>query len=146
MDRKTFLQTCGYTCLTVLGASILAEGCSPAKHIQAIPKDGNFVIPLSEFLQERKGKTTSRKYILVQSTALRYPIVIYKFANGEYSALLLECTHQGSELSVHGDLIACPAHGSEFNNRGMVEEGPAARNLKSFPVTSDGQNIYVRVV
>ena len=58
----------------------------------------------------------------------------------EYSALWMKCTHQGSELQASGDHLHCPSHGSEFNNKGTVSQGPAEKNLKSFPVSvGDGK-------
>jgi len=47
----------------------------------------------------------------------------------------MRCPHQGEELQVFGDRLECPAHGSEFNNKGIVQNGPADSNLRTFPVT-----------
>jgi cytochrome b6-f complex iron-sulfur subunit len=49
------------------------------------------------------------------------------------------------ELNVNGDMLSCPAHGSEFNNKGAVLQGPAERPLKKFPVTTDNENIYIHI-
>ena len=47
----------------------------------------------------------------------------------------MQCTHQGAELQASGDMLQCPAHGSEFNNKGTVTNGPADTDLRTFPVT-----------
>ena len=46
----------------------------------------------------------------------------------------MQCTHQGSQLQVFGDKLQCPAHGSEFSNQGLVQNGPADQTLRKFPV------------
>jgi Rieske Fe-S protein len=68
---------------------------------------------------------------------------VYRFSETEYSAVLMKCTHQGSELQASGDHLHCPAHGSEFSNKGMVAQGPAEKNLRSFKVTADSQKIFI---
>jgi Rieske Fe-S protein len=55
----------------------------------------------------------------------------------------MKCTHQGNELSASGDHLTCSAHGSEFNNKGMVAQGPAEKNLRAFKVTADADKIFI---
>jgi len=66
-------------------------------------------------------------------------------ANTPYTALLMECTHKGCELRVNGEYLVCPCHGSEFTNKGVVQNPPAEKNLRTFIVTADNENIYVEV-
>jgi Rieske Fe-S protein len=44
---------------------------------------------------------------------------------------------------VFGDRLQCPAHGSEFSNKGIVGNGPADTNLRTLPVTIQNDNIYI---
>jgi Rieske Fe-S protein len=55
----------------------------------------------------------------------------------------MRCTHQGTELQVFGDKLQCPAHGSEFNNSGAVQNGPADIKLRTFPVTLDNHQLKI---
>lgn len=60
--------------------------------------------------------------------------VVLMHANGAYYALSLVCTHLGCTLNVTGEQIACPCHGSEFDQRGRVLKGPADRPLRRLRV------------
>jgi Rieske Fe-S protein len=57
--------------------------------------------------------------------------------------MLLVCTHQGAELQVFGDKIQCPAHGSEFSNRGVLESGPANTDLRKFPIVIENNILKI---
>ena len=143
MDRKEFIKTCGYTCLGLIGFSAVLESCSSVKHIQVENESNRLRIARSEFIDIKKNRTGSRRYVIVKTSALNFPIVLYRFSDDDFLALLLQCTHQGAELNVSGDLISCSAHGSEFSNKGEVIQGPADQRLKQYKVTSDAENIYI---
>lgn len=85
----------------------------------------------------------TRQYIIVTNDKLEFPIYLYRFSDNTYSALFMKCTHQGNELQASGDHLHCSAHGSEFNNMGVVAHGPAEKNLRSFKVTSDNEKIFI---
>jgi Rieske Fe-S protein len=46
-------------------------------------------------------------------------------------------------LQSSGDYLHCPAHGSEFNNRGKVVNGPADKDLRIFPVTINNNQLFI---
>ena len=83
------------------------------------------------------------KHVVVQNDALQYPIAVFRFDSNEYRALLMKCTHQGTELQVFGDRLQCPAHGSEFTNTGNVQNGPADSALRSFPVIKEVKTLKI---
>ena len=85
----------------------------------------------------------TRQYIIVNNDQLEFPIYLYRFSENDYTALLMKCTHQGNELQASGDYLHCSAHGSEFNNKGVVAQGPAEKDLRSFKVTSDNEKIFI---
>ena len=85
----------------------------------------------------------AKKYIVVNNDILQYPICVYRFSEKEYSALWMRCTHQGTELQVFGDKLQCPAHGSEFNNMGAVQNGPADAMLRTFPITIEKNQLKI---
>ena len=46
----------------------------------------------------------------------------------------MKCTHQGAELQASGDVLQCPAHGSEFNNQGTGNQWPGRMTISEhFP-------------
>lgn len=142
MDRKEFIKACGYSCLGVLGISLL-DACKPVKYIQSANENNRLKVARSEFIEVKKDKTQTRRYVFVKTSTLDFPIVLYRFTENDFSALLLQCPHQGAELNVHGDLISCSAHGSEFNNKGEIVQGPAEQSLRKYKVISDNENIYI---
>lgn len=147
MDRKEFLKTCGIACLGGTAAiSTLLQSCASSYHYTHGEIDqSNLKVLKSEFTQNSKGQAVARKYILVKHDKLNYPIYLYKISEEQYSALWMECTHQGAELSSQGEYLTCPAHGSEFDKLGNVTQGPAQKNLRQFKTSTDTQYIYIQL-
>jgi Rieske Fe-S protein len=90
-----------------------------------------------------KGSDKHRLYIVVRNEELVFPICVYRFSDQDYSAIWMECAHQGAELNVAGDYLQCPAHGSEYDNHGKVTNGPADKNLRTFPVTINNNELFI---
>jgi nitrite reductase/ring-hydroxylating ferredoxin subunit len=97
--------------------------------------------PLSAFSTE--NGSGSRDYLVVENSKLSYPIAVYRHDFETYTALLMRCTHQGTELRVFGDRLECPAHGSEFTNNGSVQNGPADNELRTFPVLIESEILMI---
>lgn len=135
MDRKQFIKQCGFACLGTGLALVLLEGCAPGKSVSGKIIGSDISVPLSSFLSVKGGRETYREYVIVEHGQLKYPIYVFRFSENRYSAVLMQCTHQGAELQAFGDILQCPAHGSEFNNKGQVQNGPARESLRSFPVS-----------
>ncbi|HAL53830.1 MULTISPECIES: Rieske (2Fe-2S) protein [Sphingobacterium] len=142
MDRKEFIKQCGYACISSSLAILLLEGCASSKIVSGVIVDSDIVVPIAAFLSG-KGEEYYRKYIVVDHTLLKYPICVFRYGENDYSALLMQCTHQGAELQVFGDRLQCPAHGSEFDNKGKVKNGPADTHLRTFPITIFNNQIKI---
>jgi Rieske Fe-S protein len=140
MERKEFIKTCGFACLGGAMFSSLVESCGSTKIVSGTIYKSDLVVPVSSFLIK---ENRYRKYIVVHNDQLSYPVCIYRFSENEYSALFMRCSHQGAELQVFGDKLQCPAHGSEFTNKGVVRNGPADTNLRKFPVTIQKDQINI---
>ncbi len=136
MNRKEFIAKCAFTCIGV--KSLLLQSCATQAVVVSITSDG-FLVPLQAF--EKNGNF--KKYVIVYPTTLSFPVCIYRNSESEYSALLMECTHNGAELQVYGSVLQCPAHGSEFSNSGEVVSGPAYKALKSFPTSIENSNLKI---
>ena len=143
MNRRDFIKNGCTACLSFTVLSALVTSCSPTKYVSGtIGKDG-LTLSKDEFNISQKGGTAYASFIIVRNDALQYPICVYRFNDHQYSALWMKCTHQGTELQASGDIVQCPAHGSEFNNKGEERHGPASRNLRTFPVTVINNEIFI---
>lgn len=132
MKRDEFLRTCAYACISGVAVATLFQSCTTTKHLN-LPIEQNFIaLDLKQFELNKKGKISFRKYLIVENENLNFPICVYRYEDASYGAFLLSCTHQGAELQVFDQKIVCPAHGSEFNQHGNVENGPAVTNLRAF--------------
>ncbi len=122
------------------------EGCTTVKIATSTIEGSNMIVPLADFITQKRNRTSYKKYLVVQNEKLKYPICVFRLDENNYEALLMRCTHQGNELQVFGDKLQCPAHGSEFNNRGEVKHGPAATALRKFPVTIANNQLKISLI
>jgi len=142
MNRKDFIiNTCG-VCLALVGFSELLS-CGSTKYTSGALGTNGLTVSTDEFKIKQNGKAAYRSFIIVRNEALQYPVCLYRFSKTEYSALWMRCTHQGTELQASGNFLQCPAHGSEFNNKGIVSNGPASYNLRNFPVTVTNNELFI---
>ena len=139
MDRRTFIKAGCISCASVSVLSMLVQSCNTVKYTTGKLETNGISVALSEFAT-RKGE---RPYVIVQHPDLQYPICVYHLSNNSYNALLMRCTHQGAELQVSGDQLTCPAHGSTFNSTGKVMQSPAAEDLRTFPTTINGDQLFI---
>jgi cytochrome b6-f complex iron-sulfur subunit len=146
MDRKNFIKTCGFACLGTSAMAAILQSCATTNYF-AKSTVNNKIITLkkTEFISIEKDKTIQRKYVLVKPEQFNFPICIFKLSDTEYSAVLMECTHSSCELHNQGDFLQCPCHGSEFSNKGIVQNPPAEHNLKTFLIKLDNENIYIKI-
>lgn len=142
MDRREFTTAC-FMCLTGSVAIPLLSGCQSTYYTSGTIQPNGISILKSEFTYVKKDKPALRDYVIVRNDAMEFPIYVYRFSDDEYSAMLMKCTHQGNELQASGDHLHCSAHGSEFNNRGIVAQGPAEDNLRTFKVATENDKIFI---
>jgi len=121
------------------------QGCASTQYVTAQLVGADMIIPASSFESDKNGSITFRRYVIAHHEKLEYPICIYRLSASEYHALLMRCTHQGTELQVFGDRLQCPAHGSEFSSNGSVKNGPAENPLRTFPVSIENGNLKIRL-
>jgi Rieske Fe-S protein len=143
MDRKAFLKSCGFACAGGGVMAVLLQSCGASKTITGTIKEDNLLVATADFETRAEKNTYFKKYIILNNDTLKYPICLYRFDAQNYAALWLSCPHQGAELQVFGDKLQCPAHGSEFDNKGVITNGPADKNLRSFPVTIEGNMLKI---
>ena len=141
MNRKDFILKSCTACLAASSVAAFLSSCAATKFASGkLIKDG-IVIDVKEFALKEKNK--HRLYIVVRNEELLFPICVYRFSDTDYSAVWMQCAHQGAELNVAGDYLQCPAHGSEYDNRGKVTNGPADKDLRTFPVTINKNQLFI---
>lgn len=125
----------------LLAAPALMQGCGATKYLNASIENSDMIVPLDAFAGKDNG--SFRSYVVIENEILQFPICVYRISSEEYKALWMQCTHQGNELQVFGDMLQCPAHGSEFTRTGAVQNGPADMSLKTFPVTIANDKLMI---
>jgi len=130
-------------CLSGGVISSVLSSCQSTHYVAGTIEPKGLSVPASEFTYIKKEETLQRQFIIVHHDKLEAPIYLYKLNDNSYSALWMKCTHQGAELQASGDHLHCPSHGSEFDKNGKVTQGPADKNLRSFPVTVSGDKILI---
>lgn len=142
MNRREFTKSC-IACISASSLAPFVTACQSTHYVDGSLEQNGISVPKSEFSYIKNDKQMLRSYIIVRNEKMEFPLYVYRFTDSDYSALLMKCTHQGNELSASGDHLTCSAHGSEFSNKGVVAQGPAEKNLRSFNVTVDGDRLFI---
>src|SRR5688500_1041769 len=103
MNRRVFSKR---ICLYCLGGAILPSAllsCQSTHYATGTLEQNGLSVSKAEFTYMKKDQPQTRSYIIVRNDQLKYPIYVYRFSENEYSALLMKCTHQGTELQAAGD-------------------------------------------
>jgi cytochrome b6-f complex iron-sulfur subunit len=146
MERKEFIKTCGLACLGGVILSTGIQSCGSSAYYAKSTYVGNKLsVKKSEFVNATEGQNSIRNFVLVKSDKLEFPICVYRFSESSYSALSTKCTHSGCEVKPQQQLLVCPCHGSEFTNKGEVQNPPAEENLKTYKITTDNEFIYIEL-
>jgi Rieske Fe-S protein len=145
MNRREFVtQTC-VACLSGGLLSSVLTACSSIHYATAFLESNGISVHQTEFSDIKNGQFILRQFIIVHHDTLEFPIYLYRHNSIDYSALWMKCTHQGSELQAAGDHLYCTSHGSEFDKKGNVSQGPAEKNLRSFPVSVVGDKLFIEL-
>ncbi len=129
---------------TPLISSILV-GCGTTHYVEGTFESNGISVGAMEFKITKNNTPAYREYIIVRNERLEVPICVYRFSVSDYSALLMKCTHQGTELQAAGDHLHCSGHGSEFDNRGKVSQGPAEQQLRTFKVIVNEDKLLIEL-
>lgn len=143
MERRKFIKSCCYSAAGIAFTTSLLQSCGSIYYASSTREKQKVTVAKSEFIQVKKSKQVPRKFVLLAVDGIGFPICLYKTTKNDYTASLLKCTHNGCELNVGGGIYTCPCHGSEFSTTGKVLEGPADRDLKTFKIDTDHENIYI---
>ncbi len=145
MNRRRFIKSCSAICFAGAVSASLLEGCATGKDIVYTESDSRFTIPVAAFAKGKPADNMWKQYVVVRPSKLKFPICVFRSDAGEYSALLMQCTHRGCELENAGDHLSCPCHGSEFDAKGTVLNPPAEANLNAFPVSVINDKVIIQL-
>jgi cytochrome b6-f complex iron-sulfur subunit len=135
MDRKEFLSMFGISAAAITLAAC-AQGCNKAPTTKTAP---TVDLTLDLTASSNSALTKNGGYMYIQG------VIVARTNTGLYIAVSQACTHQGVSLTYSGtnDEFICPAHGSYFGPTGLVAQGPANVNLKSYNTAVTGQKLRV---
>ncbi len=145
MDRRNFLQKTGMACMSMCALQLFVQSCSNVQYVSGTLSGKQIIVKKADFIIKQKDKLIDRSFVLVKHETLNFPICIYKVSENLYSALYLQCSHQGCEVNAYTTQLICPCHGSEFDTTGKVLQGPAETDLHQFAVTTNVENIIVQL-
>jgi len=143
MKRRDFISSSCMACLSAGTLAAVFSACQSTRYLSGQLNNDGLVLNPDDFKITQHGKTAYQSYIIVRNEELKFPVCVYRFSDTQYSALWMQCAHQGAEVQVAGSSLQCPAHGSVFDNRGHVTNGPATNNLRTFPVTVTNNQIFI---
>lgn len=158
MERKDFIEKVGLS-----GAAILIFGCMQSCSKDSASPSGPYNSPNTGGTGGASGgggtATTKIDFTLDIGVA---PYDVLKKEGGYFvysadkiiiaritaSALIAVssiCTHQGQILEYKSSTgkFYCPLHGSNFNQTGTVDNGPATEALKQYKTSLDGNKLRV---
>jgi nitrite reductase/ring-hydroxylating ferredoxin subunit len=140
VKRKEFIQHSCLACLGALTTSSVLSGCSVSKTITGSIEGDDLAVPANAFM-DKNGEALP--YVVVSNAQLKQPVAVFRNDEGGYRGLLMRCTHRGVELNISGERLECTAHGSVFDNKGHVLEGPASSPLRSLPVREVDGRLFI---
>jgi Rieske Fe-S protein len=128
LSRRYFLESIGFGAIGIaLAGSIALTGKYLSPNVLKEPPT-KFKVGIPE--NYSPGSTTLIK---------EQKVYIVRAREGYFYALSAVCTHLGCITNWKSEegIIACPCHGSKFNNEGKKITGPAPRSLERFMITLD---------
>ena len=137
LDRRQFME------LTV-GATLLCTGFGCASMVtHRVPlADGVVRLDLALYPDLAAAGGSLR----VLPAGRDEPLYVLALDEGGYAAVSPICTHRGCTVEVQRAALVCPCHGSTYDRRGTVVEGPAERDLQAYATRlGDDDVLLIRV-
>ena len=120
-------------------------GCSQAKSPAREPAAGTSAPPAPEACRLRQGPGQAVRHQGRRGDLGQGPdgadIIITRPTETTVAAYSAICTHEGCTVSPAGKELDCPCHGSVFDLKGAVMNGPARRPLDTVKVSLSGDDV-----
>jgi cytochrome b6-f complex iron-sulfur subunit len=131
--------------ISIVTVASLAEGCGGSNSpTNPSPTPGGGNTTLSVINASVSGNTVtvpigagsplaaSGSAAFVESGAGRF--LVARIAENSFNAMTAVCTHEQCNVTgFSSGRFVCPCHGSQYSTSGQVQQGPATRNLQTFP-------------
>ena len=143
ISRRIFIKNTSVVCAGGCLATVLVAGCKSVHYVSSPLADNRLTLKKNEFMYLHKEEIRYRSWVVVKSPGIPFPVGVFRADDAHFFASYLECSHQGCEVEPEGSYLKCPCHGSEYDNHGKVQHGPAEADLKSFAVETDIDNIFI---
>lgn len=124
-------------CMAVGAGMVIGSlsSCATLAIYKTAADNNKISVPLSLFARS--------DFQIIQLKDFFYNIGLRKEQNGNYTALLLRCTHADNQLISTGNGFNCTLHGSVFDKEGQVTQGPAERPLKKYQTEVVSERIII---
>jgi Rieske Fe-S protein len=133
ISRRNFIKTSamgvvvGGALLSSLDLSAMIKKSSKGK---VSISDGDIIVNLKDAKNEALNKVGG-------SIMLDDEKILIKASLTQFTALSLICKHKGCTVELSGDKFVCPCHGSEYDLKGTVTQGPSKKDLDIYETIFD---------
>lgn len=143
LSRRRFLETLVKISAVGTVGSVLAGCASGGLPLVMVREEEDYLkIPLAEIPElAMPGGAVA----LSSAEQGELNIIVLHLDENEYIALSPICTHLGCRVRKARDGFDCPCHGSRYDLRGQVLNGPATRPLARFPVRREGEELVIEL-
>ncbi|MCX4243861.1 QcrA and Rieske domain-containing protein [Paraliomyxa miuraensis] len=126
------------------GVGLVLVGCAgaaPRWEPKGVPVGEGGLVELK--LRDFAPLVTPGGMVAVRPATARKPVLVQRLEGESVRVLSLRCTHLGCTVRWDDDaqLLVCPCHGSKFDDRGSVLEGPAKQALPVHRSELDGSTV-----
>lgn len=132
-----------YVCTYNAGTQVLSINIKAGDEAFPAVDNGKVTLTFAQFpdLQNAGGMVSGKP------NGYGKRIFVFKLEDGTYSAVDADCPHQHCEVGFESSIneLLCPCHASTFTKTGVVTQGPATSNLKTFPSTADASGVVVTI-
>ncbi len=134
--RRDFIKNTCSACLGVVATAAFLESCANLPVYKTTVSNDKINVPTTAFIE---GETSK----IIRVEQLDSDILLVKNNGGNYTALLMKCTHMDNGLVLNKTGLSCNLHGSRFNLEGDVTNGPATQPLNHFKTIETDNQITI---
>lgn len=145
MNRSKFIELVGVGSASIAIAACKKDSPTPSTSTTPVtpvtptpPNTTLFTLDLSD--SANSALNASGGYVYKSG------IIVAKTVSGNYIAVSQACTHQGIAViyQASSSKFYCPLHGSNFNESGIVLNGPAAVSLTKYTTSLSGNILSIK--
>ena len=133
-DRRTAMQVGGCAVAGLMLGTVPACGEAPLEE--------DVTIDVTEY--DALNMNGGLAKVPPSESGHEFAIWVFRQGEEDYLAFSGECTHQSCKVGEPDDNgFSCPCHGSTFDRKGRVTQGPAGKDLPRFDTRLDGDKLTI---